>query len=89
MENYVSFNAIVNGEISIFNRRTIIIKTILIYNLDDKIKEITLKINDLDFKFSIEPLKTLIIDKVISGDKLSVLGENINFHISGLEVSDG
>ena len=38
MENYVSFNAIVNGEISIFNRRTIIIKTILIYNLDDKLK---------------------------------------------------
>lgn len=89
MENYVSFNTIVDGEISIFNRRTIIIKTILIYNLDDKIKEITLKINDLDFKFSIEPLKTLIIDKVILGDKLSVLAENINFHMSGLEVSDG
>lgn len=89
MENYVSFNTKINGEISILNRRTVIIKTILIYNLDDKIKDVTLKINDLDFKFSIEPLKTLIIDKVILSNKLSVAAENINFHMSGLEVSDG
>lgn len=63
-----------------------IIKTILLHNTNATEKEATLKFDSVAFKFKLTAGETKVIDSPIFTKNISALGENINIHITGLQI---
>ena len=77
----------VDGEVEIYsNTNGAIVKTIMLYNSNTEVKEITLNLDGVIFSFSLNSKKTKIISESIVTNLIKITGNGINIHISGIQL---
>ena len=77
----------VDGEVEIYsNTNGAIVKTIMLYNSNTEVKEITLNLDGVIFSFSLNCKETKIISESIVTNLIKVTGNGINIHISGIQL---
>lgn len=68
------------------NSNGAIIKTILLYNSNTAEKEISLKFDNIEFKFKLATGETKIIDSPVVSNFIMATGLGVNVHISGIQL---
>ena len=63
-----------------------IVKTILLYNLNDSQKEVTLKLDGVAFLFALNSKETKILSTPIVTNSIVAKGAVVNIHISGIQL---
>ena len=77
----------VDGEVEIYsNTNGAIVKTIMLYNSNTAVKEITLNLDGVIFSFSLNSKETKIISESIVTNLIKITGNGINVHISGIQL---
>lgn len=73
-------------EILYTNINWAVVKSILLFNNNNSDKEVTLKLDSVTFLFKLAANETKIIDTPIVTNLIEASGENINIHISGIQL---
>lgn len=73
-------------EILYTNINGAVVKSILLFNNNNSDKEVTLKLDSVTFLFKLTANETKIIDTPIVTNLIEASGENINIHISGIQL---
>ena len=73
-------------EILYTNINGAVVKSILLFNNNNSDKEVTLKLDSVTFLFKLAANETKIIDTPIVTNLIEASGENINIHISGIQL---
>ena len=73
-------------EILYTNINGAVVKSILLFNNNNSDKEVTLKLDSVNFLFKLAANETKIIDTPIVTNLIEASGENINIHISGIQL---
>lgn len=68
------------------NANGAVIKTIMLYNSNSTEKEISLKLDSLEFKLKLATRETKIIDSHVVSNLVEATGLGVNIHISGLQL---
>ena len=77
----------VDDEVEIYsNTNGAIVKTIMLYNSNTEVKEITLNLDGVIFSFSLNSKETKIISESIVTNLIKITGNGINIHISGIQL---
>lgn len=63
-----------------------IIKTMMLYNSTSDEKEVSLKLDNIEFKFKLATGETKIIDSPVVSNLIVAAGLGINIHISGIQL---
>lgn len=63
-----------------------IVKTILLYNLNDSQKEVTLKLDGVAFLFTLNPKETKILSTPIVTNSIKGNGAGVNIHVSAIQL---
>lgn len=83
----IAAQTLTNTETVLYNNATgAVIKTIIIHNINTTEKEVTLEIDSVIFLFKLNAGETKMINSPIVVNSLKALGENINIHISGIQL---
>lgn len=73
-------------EILYTNINGAVVKSILLFNNNNSDKKVTLKLDSVTFLFKLAANETKIIDTPIVTNLIEASGENINIHISGIQL---
>ena len=83
----IAAKTLTDSEESLYNNSNgAIVKTILLYNTNSENKEVTLNFDGVTFLFNINSKETRIINSPIITNSIKAIGEEINIHISGIQL---
>jgi|GEM_PF-6412488 len=63
-----------------------VVKTIILYNSNTTEKELSLKLDSIEFKFKLATGETKVLDSPVVSNLIKATGLGINIHISGIQL---